>query len=126
MATVVLSIAAAGVLLPFTCGAAERAEGNRRTLAAKLAGDLMEKIVTTPFEQIVPSFNYTESQGQVKNAAGVVFTDSNYANFSRAVNCGQVRMAQETELTEAVFILASVMVYYNGGEIAVINRLISK
>ena len=39
MATVVLSIAAAGVLLPFTSGARVRAEGMRRTLGAKLASD---------------------------------------------------------------------------------------
>jgi len=51
IATVVLGIAAAGVLLPYTVGAAVRAEGTRRTLAAKLAGDLMEEIVSTPFDR---------------------------------------------------------------------------
>ena len=41
MAVVVLGIAAAGILLPFTSGAAVQAEGVHRTLAAKLAADLM-------------------------------------------------------------------------------------
>jgi prepilin-type N-terminal cleavage/methylation domain-containing protein len=61
IATVVLGIAAAGVLLPFVDGAASRAEGMRRTLAANLAAGLMERIISTPFEQIVNNFNgYTE------------------------------------------------------------------
>jgi len=46
IATVVLGIAAAGLLLPFTSGAAVRVEGMRRTLGAKLAADLMEEIIS--------------------------------------------------------------------------------
>jgi len=53
IATVVLGVAAAGVLLPFAGGAKVRAEGERRTLAVKLAGDLMERFINTPFEDIV-------------------------------------------------------------------------
>ena len=127
MATVVLGIAAAGVLLPFTSGSAVQADGVRRTLAAKLAGDLMEEIIATPFDQIVSSFDgYSEPQGQIKDAAGAVFSDLNYANFSRDVNCGCVYVPQETGDKESEFILATVRVYYNGGEIAIINRLISQ
>jgi len=51
MAVVVLGIAAASLLLPFVSGAAVRAEGINRTLAARLASDLMEEIVNTPFDQ---------------------------------------------------------------------------
>ena len=53
MATVALSIAAAGVLLPFASGARVRAEGMNRTLGAKLASELMEEIVSTPFDRIM-------------------------------------------------------------------------
>jgi len=127
MATVVLGVAAAGVLLPFTSGATVRAEGLRRTLAAKLAGDLMEQIVNTPFNQIVDSFNgYAEPQGQVKDAGGAVFTDLNYARFSRDVSCEQVYVTQQAGTTTPNFIRVTVRVYYDGGEIAVINRLISE
>ena len=124
MATVVLGIAAAGVLLPFTTGASVRAEGTRRTLAAKLAGDLMEQVIATPFEDIVSNYNYTETQGQIKDASGTVFTDSNYANFSREVSCEDVYVSQETGTKEAKFILVTVRVYYSGRETALINRLI--
>jgi len=126
MATVVLGIAAAGVLLPFTSGAAVRAEGMRRTLGAKLAGDLMEEIISTPFEEILDGYDgYAEPQGQVKDVSGTAFTDLNYANFSRNVSCEYVRAPQENETGELKFIRATVRVYYSGEQIAIINRLIS-
>jgi len=127
IATVVLGIAAAGVLLPFASGARVRAEGMRRTLGAKLAGDLMEEIVKTPFGQIVASYDgYAEAQGQIKDFAGAVFSGSNYANFSRDVSCVYVYVPQESGAGEAKFVRATVRVYYAGGEIAIISRLISK
>jgi len=152
MATVVLGIAAAGALLPFTSGAAVRAEGMRRTLGAKLAGDLMEEIILKPFhdpngssydyspgrdagEITLADFDnvddfdgYAEPQGQVKDASGTVFTGLNYANFSRNVSCEYVRAPQEPQESEAgelKFIRATVRVYYSGEQIAIINRLIS-
>jgi Tfp pilus assembly protein PilV len=127
MATVVLGIPAAGLLVPFTSGARVRAEGMHRTLAAKLGSDLMEEIVKTSFEEIVTSYDgYAEPQGQVKDASGAVFTDSNYANFSRDANCVYVYVPQESGDKEAGFIRATVRVYYKGREGAVINRLISE
>jgi prepilin-type N-terminal cleavage/methylation domain-containing protein len=127
MATVVLAIAAAGVLLPFTSGAAARAEGTRRTLAARLAADLIEQIVGTPFDQIVASYNgYSEPEGSVKDVDGVVFTDSYYAKLSRAASCRYVYMPQESGSAQAKFILVTVTVYYNSREAATLNRLISQ
>jgi len=127
MATVVLSIAAAGILLPFMSGAKVRAEGARRTLAAKLAGDLMEQVVKTPFEEISSTYDgYTEPQGQVEDASEAVFTDLNYRNFSRDVSCEYVYVPQESGDGGLKFIRITVRVYYNGGEIATVTRLISK
>jgi len=119
MATVVLGIAAAGVLLPFTSGAAVRAEGVHRTLAANLAGDLIEQIVNTPFSEIRTS--YDEPQGQIRDTAGNLFkdTDPSYANFSRTATCELWRGSD-------YFILVTVKVCYNGKQIATINRLVSK
>jgi len=117
IATVILAIGAAGVLLPFTIGAAERAEGQHRTLASRLAADLMEEILSTPFEYIVSSYgSYSEPQGEVKDWTEAEFTDPAYMNFARDASC----------TTEANFIQATVRVYYKGAEVAVINRLISE
>jgi len=126
IATVVLGIAAAGVLLPFTSGAAVRVEGMRITLGAKLAGDLMEEIVNTPFEQIVADYNYSEPQGQVKDAGEVVFTDPMYTNFSREVSCDYVYVPQESGSGVSKYIRVTVRVYYSGKEIAAINRLVGE
>jgi len=127
MAVVVLGIAAAGVLLPFSGGARVRAEGVRRTLAVKLASDLIERIVNTPFDQIMATYDgYSESQGQVRDADGVVFSDANYANYSRDAGCRQVYVAQESGTEDSIFIRATVRVYYSGRTIATINRLISE
>ncbi len=128
MAMVVLGMAAAGVLLPFSAGASVRAEGVHRTTGAVLASDLMEKIVKTPFDQIVPNFgSYSEAAGQVKDANGQVFTDPSYAKFSRSATCAEGKVLQETTpLTSYKFILATVNVYYDGKLVAVVNRLISK
>jgi prepilin-type N-terminal cleavage/methylation domain-containing protein len=127
VAAVLLAIAAGGVLLPFSTGAAVRAEGVRRTLAAGLAGDLIEQIAETPFEEIVTNYDgFAELQGQVKDAAGAVFSDPHYANFSRDASCGYVYVPQQNGATEPVFILATVRVYYSGRQAAIMNRLISK
>jgi prepilin-type N-terminal cleavage/methylation domain-containing protein len=127
MATVVLGIAAAGVLLPFASGAKVRAEGVRRTLGAKLASDLMEQIVNTPFEQIVSGYDgYSEPQGQVKDAGGAIFTDPSYANFSRDVGCDYVYVPQEGGAAQPNFIRVTVRVYYGGKPIATVPRLVAK
>jgi prepilin-type N-terminal cleavage/methylation domain-containing protein len=127
MAAVVLGIAATGVLIPFTSGVAVRAEGMRRTLGAKLASDLMQEIVNIPFNQIVAGYGaFSEAQGQVKDAGGVVFTDSNYAMFSRDSVSDYVYVPQESGTGIAKFILVTVRAYYSGKEIAVINRLVSE
>ena len=129
MAVTVLGIAAAGVLLPFAGGARVRAEGVHKTLGVKLASDLMEEIVNMPFDEIVASYNgYSESQGQVKDAAGQIFTDtdSSYANFSREVSCGYATVPQESDEEDQKFIHVTVLARYSGRVIATVNRLVSR
>jgi prepilin-type N-terminal cleavage/methylation domain-containing protein len=127
LATVVLGIAAAGILLPFTSGATVQAEGMRRTLGVKLASDLMQEIVNTPFDQIIAGYGaYSEAEGQIRDAGGVVFTDLNYARFSRNSVCNYVYVPQESGTGVSKFILVTVRVFYSGKEIAVINRLVSE
>jgi type II secretory pathway pseudopilin PulG len=128
MAIVILAMAAAGLLLPFAGGAALQAEGARLTLAAKLASDLTEQIINTPFDEVVSSFNgYSESQGQVKDSGGSVFTGSMYSKFSRNSSCDYVRFLDwEDNRVSPKFILVTVSVYYESDEIVKINRLITR
>jgi hypothetical protein len=127
LAVVIVGMAASGVLLPFASGEAVRAEGLHRTLAAKLANDLIEEIVNTPYGDIVANYNYTEPQGQIEDAAGTVFTDPAYANFARAVTCQEVFVPQQTDDTmPRTFILLTVKVHYRGQDLVSISRLVSK
>jgi hypothetical protein len=99
----------------------------RRTLAAKLAADLTQQILNTPADKIVGTYDgYSEPQGQIKDAAGTVFTDSNYAKFSRDVTCRYVYVPQESGTTAPQFIRIAVRVYYEGRETATVNRLVSQ
>ena len=127
LATVILGIAAAGVLMPFVSGASVRAEGVRLTLGAKLASDLMQQIVNTDPDQIIASYDgYSEAQGQVKNISGTVFTDSRYTLFSRSASCVEVYVSGESGNFDPIFIRATVRVYYAGREISVLSRVIAK
>lgn len=126
IAVVVLAVVASSVLVPFITGANVQAEGYRRTLAAKLAGELMELIIADDFDTIVSDYNYTEPQGQVKDISGAVYSDSVYGNYSRQVECAKVFLPSESGNDEPLFIRATVKVYYQGAELAEISRLISK
>jgi prepilin-type N-terminal cleavage/methylation domain-containing protein len=153
MAVVVLGIAAAGVLIPFVSGTAVRLEGIQRTLAARLASNLMEQIIRRPFhdpngteyddipgpdpggtgfaayDNIYDFYGYAEAEGQIKDATGAVFTDPMYANFSRNVICDYVYVPPqpaESDPAKCEFISITVKVNYNGKEMAAISRLVSE
>ena len=81
LATVILGIAAAGVLMPFVSGASVRAEGVRLTLGAKLASDLMQEIVNTDSETIIASYNgYSEAEGLVKDVTTFLWASQRFNN----------------------------------------------
>jgi hypothetical protein len=130
MALVLLGLAAAGVLLPFGDGATVQAEGWHQTLGAKLANDLLERIVNTPFKQVVSVWDgYTEATGQVKDAGGAVFTDPMYTGFGRNVSCHPAYVPQQVmsgsmQITPD-FLVVTVQVTYQGRLIASLNRLVS-
>lgn len=127
MAIIVLAIAAAGVLLPYSQGAAVQAEGTRRTVAAALCHDLLEEIAAADFEQIITEYDaYSEAEGQIKDAAGQVLSGPAYEGLSRQVSCSYVKTAQQSAEGDAVFILATVTVFHRGNELASISRLIGK
>lgn len=127
MAMVILSMAAAGVLLPFSGGARVQAEGIDSTLAAGLANDLMERIVATPYDGIV-AFCATcdELQGQVTDSAGTPFASTIYARFSRDVVCERVTVWPQPETAVSHFLRVSVRVYDRGRLIVTLSRLIGE
>ena len=123
IAVVILGFASASVVLPFTSGAAVRAEGNRRTLAAKLAADLIEQIINTPFDQILDTYgDYSEGKTKMKKANGSFFDQPVYSRFSRSSICTNWPQGNP----DVNFILITVKIFYNGNELAQIQRLIAR
>ena len=127
IATVILSVAATGILLPYTSGAAARAEGTDRTRATMLATDLMEKIINTPFDLLITNYgSYVEYTGGIQDHYGQILTSPRYAEFSRTATCQYTRMSQENGSDSPKFILATVRVYNHGREIATVKRLLTE
>lgn len=119
MAMVLLAIAAAGVLLPFANAAAVQAEGARQTLAATLASELMEKIQGTDYASILPSYSsYSEPEGAMLSAVGVLHAGSAYTGFSRSAVC------QPASVGTVQLIAVTVTVSYNGGEMTRVTTLV--
>ena len=137
LAAVILAIAAAGVILPFSSGASLEAEGVRLAQAAAIASNLMEKIASKPitdpdtqtagdYDDVKDYDGYEESQGQIKDPAGDLITSSEYAPFSRQVTCDDVRLAQQSDLFSPTCVQVTVTVAYNGRTMATLTRLVSK
>jgi prepilin-type N-terminal cleavage/methylation domain-containing protein len=120
MAMVILSIAAIGIVQPFSAGAAVQVEGWHRSLTAKLSGDLLEEIVNTEYDEIVNEWtDYSEAKGQVKDSIGNVFTDLSYADYSR-----DVTLQQTAALSNIKHQWITVRVYRNGIEMAELSSLV--
>ncbi len=127
VAMVILGMAAAGVLLPFGGGARVQAEGLHQTLAAKLANDLLEEIAAQPFDQILTWNGYAEPQGHVKDVSGLDLPDPMYSAYSRDVSCAEAYVPQQIGPPFASnFRLVTVRVYYRGGLVVQVDRLISE
>lgn len=138
IAVTLLAFAASAVSMPFVAGAASRAEGARRTLAAKLAGDRLEQL-----EQIA-SIDYDNQlwqydgypfelfPGGLEDGNGGFLTDPVYSDFTRFSNVVPFRVSngviEQVALgTDSDFSLVTVSVSYDEGLMYVrLSTLIGK
>ena len=119
IAMVILAVAASAVILPFSAGAAVHTEGAKRTLAAKLAGDMLEEIQSTDFNMIPLWYgNYPEPAGTVADANWEVFSDPVYQRFARITTCSTAQVGGES------LIWATVTIYFDDLEVAAVSSLI--
>ena len=126
-ATVIVGIAAAGLLVPFTSGMVIRDEGNQKTLAVQIANDLMERIVNTPFDSLAGLYgSYSEGKGGMTGVGGGIFTDTIYDNFSRKASCQPVTLSTENGVGPVKYILVTIVIYYNDEDILTVRRLITR
>ena len=124
IAMVLLAIAAAGILLPFANAASVQEEGARQTLAANLASELMEIIVSKNYDAIINTYNgFVELEGEMKDSEGakrddLTGADIGYAGFSRDSTCQTVTVAGVD------LIAVTVKVYYDTREMTRITTLV--
>ena len=87
IAVTLLAFAASAVTMPFVAGAASRAEGARRTLAAKLVADRLEQITNTDYDQIFWMYEgWYEFPGLLEDGNGGFLAeadDPTYSDFTR-------------------------------------------
>ena len=129
MATVVLGIASASLILPYSVGLEIQYESVKKTLASELASALMEQIISTDFENIVGVYGgFGEAAGEIEDINNDEFadTDSRYDYFSRSATCSYVYVPQENGAGASDFIQATVRVYYKGDELVRLDRLIAR
>ncbi len=127
IAMVLLGLAASGMLIPFASGTSLQIEGGRKTLASKLASDLMEEVIQTDFDEIIDTYDeYSEEKGQAKNRWGELFDSDIYDEFSRTVSCQEVYMLQQEGTDAANIIKVTVVVSYDGREMVSLSRLVSR
>ena len=121
IAMVILVVAAAGILMPFTNAGAVLAEGSRQTVATNLASELMEKVLMTDPNDLVTVYDgYTEVDGAMLDTKGQVLTDMVYDGFSRSVAC------QPATVASVDLVAVTVEVDYLGNEMTTITTLVTK
>jgi len=150
MASVILAIAVAGALMPFTCGAKSQDVEGRQSLAVSLAKDLMEEILLRPFvepgdtapeptsrfgpdagETLRSSYSaiddyhgYTELAGQIVDPAGQVITEAAATGLSRRVTVSYVYVTGQDVTSPPSFMSVTVEVLYNGLPAVTLRRLV--
>jgi len=123
IAVVLLAFAASAVSMPFVAGANIRAEGARRTLAAKLAHDRLEQleqIANTNYDQMGMYEGYPEFPGFLEDGSGGFFTDTIYSRFFRFSKVVSFRVSngvlvQVNNFEDSDFRLITVSVSYDEG-----------
>lgn len=144
IASVILSMSIIGIVVPFTAGAQNEREDGRRTLAIKLAQEMMEEVIAHSFNDggtdlamgheagevrgTYDSLNdydgYTETNGQIKDSAGNVIADPAAAGMTRTVSVSYVYMAGQSHLKPANFASVVVTVAYGNVTLASVSRLV--
>jgi len=134
IAVTLLAFAASAVSMPYVAGAASRAEGARRTLAAKLAADRLEQIAKIDYDQLwqYDGYPFELFPGGLEDGNGGFLTDPVYSDFTRFSNVVSFRVSNG-ELVQVMpgqdsdFSLITVSVSYDEGLMYVrLSTLIGK
>lgn len=144
LAAVVLLIAVAAVIVPFTVGARNEHVDRRRTVASGLAQEMIEEILSKPFadpqgasspgpepgeadradfDNMDDYHGYSEAAGSVTDPAGVPATDAGEAELSRHVAAQYVYVSGQDIADPPTFVRITVEVRHAGRPVVTLERL---
>ena len=147
IASTILAATVTAVTLPFTAGAQNEQDSARTTLAVALAEELMEEILSKPFDDpaggqtpgpeagetsrslydnIDDYHGYTEAAGQIKDANGASCTDPLATGLSRSATVEYVYLAGQSTAQAASVVRVTVTVSYKGQTVSTLQRLVYK
>ena len=146
LASSILAMAILALTLPFTAAAQNQRADGQITFAAALAQELVDEILTKPFydpqgggltpgpepgesgrnlfDNIDDYHGYSESDGNVTNAAGEVCTDALATGLSRSATAEYVRVAGQSDTDPPTFISVTVTVNYHSDPVVSLSRLV--
>jgi len=140
LASVILALVVGAILIPFTAGAQNAVQNAREVLAANLAQELMEEILSKSFndpdgtnagetnrmkwDDMRDYNNFSESQGNIRNLNGEIFTAPSAANMSRTARVESVYVAGQATSNPPTFLRITVEIRYKGQVIKKISRLV--
>ena len=143
LASAILLTAILAITLPFASAARNQFTDSRQTLAAGLAQEMMDEILSRKFYSSEPNAGWGPSQGQtraqfdsysdyngygegegnVRNFRGYVCTDPLAANLSRSVSVTQAYVSGQSVTGPCTFALIKVMVWDGNMQVVELSRL---
>lgn len=145
LAAIILSMAIMAITMPFSAGAESQASDAKRTLAVCLAQDMMEEILSKPYNDPggvqtpgpepgetsrslydnMDDYNgYTEAAGQIKDSDGKLVTDQASVGLSRTVTATYVYVSGQDHAKPATFLRVTVEVDYRNSPMVTLSRLV--
>lgn len=148
LAAVVLAMASAAIIVPFSAGALSTSEEARQTVAVNLAQDLVEEILAKPFgdpdvkwgkepnpgqddeerredwDDMDDYDGFSESAGQITSFNGSVVTDPAAAIMTRHCWVKGVYVAGQDTSENPTFLQIIVEVRYRGDTLVKLSRLV--
>lgn len=147
LAAVILAAGVAAITLPFAAGARNEQIDARRTIAVGLAEEIIETILTLPFEDEDPAYarnlgpdpgeydrslfdniddyhEYIESEGEITSVDGQAFDDLSATGLSRQVSTEYIYISGQSMIDPPSFIRVTVEVLYKQQPVVTLTRLI--
>jgi Tfp pilus assembly protein PilV len=145
LAAVILLVAISAITLPFAAGARAEQADARMCLAVSLAQEMMEEILSKPFndpqgasapgpesgetrrsrfDNVDDYHGYAEAAGQIADANGVVIDTPASQDLSRWVSAQYVYVSGQDTGQPATFVRVKVTVAYKGAPLVELTRLV--